>query len=77
MIHRRIETLIAYGVTTEVCVHSTVREANDRGLRCVVPADCCASYFADLHEAALRMISSQGGIFGWVSDSQRAVAALA
>jgi nicotinamidase-related amidase len=75
--NRRIESLIVCGVTTEVCVHTTVREANDRGYRCIVPADCVASYFPEFHEVALRMIKAQGGIFGWVSDSTRVLKALA
>jgi len=70
-----IENLIVCGVTTEVCVHTTVREANDRGYRCIVPGDCCASYFPEFHETGLRMIKAQGGIFGWVSDSTRVLAA--
>jgi nicotinamidase-related amidase len=74
--HRGIDTLIVCGVTTEVCVHTTVREANDRGFRCIVPGDCCASYFPEFHSVALRMIKAQGGIFGWVTDSARIVAAL-
>ena len=74
--NREIETLIVCGVTTEVCVHTTVREANDRGYRCLVPSDCCASYFPEFHAVALRMISAQGGIFGWVSDSRRILAQL-
>jgi nicotinamidase-related amidase len=64
-----VENLLVCGVTTEVCVNTTVREANDRGYRCVVLADCCASYFPEFHEMGLRMIKAQGGIFGWVSDS--------
>jgi nicotinamidase-related amidase len=64
-----IENLLVCGVTTEVCVNTTVREANDRGYRCVVLADCCASYFPEFHEMGLKMIKAQGGIFGWVSDS--------
>jgi nicotinamidase-related amidase len=74
--NRNIESLIVCGVTTEVCVHTTVREANDRGYRCIVPSDCCGSYFPEFHEVALRMIKAQGGIFGWVSDSSRILAAL-
>jgi nicotinamidase-related amidase len=72
-----IENLLVSGVTTEVCVNTTVREANDRGYRCIVLGDCCASYFPELHEMGLKMIKAQGGIFGWVSDSASAVAALA
>jgi nicotinamidase-related amidase len=74
--NKQIENLIVCGVTTEVCVHTTVREANDRGYRCIVPGDCCASYFPEFHEVGLRMIKAQGGIFGWVSDSTRVRKAL-
>jgi nicotinamidase-related amidase len=73
---RGIAQLIVCGVTTEVCVHTTVREANDRGIECLVLSDCTASYFPEFHETALRMISAQGGIFGWVSDSRSVIAAL-
>jgi nicotinamidase-related amidase len=74
--NRGIESLIVGGVTTEVCVHTTVREANDRGYRCIVASDCCGSYFPEFHEVGLRMIKAQGGIFGWVSDSKRILSAL-
>jgi len=73
---RGIETLIVCGVTTEVCVHTSVREANDRGYRCVVVADACGSYIPAFHEAGLAMIKAQGGIFGWVSRSAAVIAAL-
>jgi nicotinamidase-related amidase len=72
-----IENLLVCGVTTEVCVNTSVREANDRGYRCIVLADCCASYFPEFHEAGLAMIKAQGGIFGWVSSSEPVLAALA
>jgi nicotinamidase-related amidase len=74
--HRGIDTLIVCGVTTEVCVHTTVREGNDRGFRCIVPRDCCGSYFPEFHEVGLRMIAAQGGIFGWVSDCASILRAL-
>ena len=69
--NRGIDTLFVCGVTTEVCVNTTVREANDRGFRCVVLSDCCASYFPQFHEAGLAMIKAQGGIFGSVAASYR------
>lgn len=69
--NRNIDTLLVGGVTTEVCVHTSVREANDRGFRCVVLADCCGSYFPEFHRVALQMVAAQGGIFGWVSDGEK------
>lgn len=74
--NRGIETLLVGGVTTEVCVNTTVREANDRGFRCIVLADCCASYFPEFHAAGLAMIKAQGGIFGSVATSQALLGAL-
>ncbi len=74
--NRGIDTLLVAGVTTEVCVNTTVREANDRGFRCVVLADCCGSYFPEFHAAGLAMIKAQGGIFGWVSTSTDVITAL-
>jgi nicotinamidase-related amidase len=71
-----IASLIVTGVTTEVCVHTTVREANDRGYECLVLEDCCGSYFPEFHEVALRMIAAQGGIFGWVGTSSDLLEAL-
>jgi len=74
--NRNIETLLVCGVTTEVCVNTTVREANDRGFRCIVLSDCCASYFPEFHEMGLKMIKAQGGIFGSVAQGAAIVAAL-
>ena len=73
---RGIEKLVFTGVTTEVCVQTSVREANDRGYDALVLEDCVGSYFPEFQEAALAMVKAQGGIFGWVSDSSRFLAAL-
>jgi len=77
LVNRDIEALVVCGVTTEICVHTTVREANDRGYRCIVPGDACASYFPEFHRAGLSMIKAQGGILGWVSATASVVTALA
>ena len=74
---RDIETLLLSGITTEVCVSSTLRDAVDRGYRCITIGDACASGFPDLHDAALRMIAVEGNIFGTVSTSQQIAAELA
>lgn len=71
-----ITTLLVCGVTTEVCVHTTVREANDRGYHCIVISDCCASYKDEFHKVALEMIVAQGGIFGSVTTSSHVLDAL-
>jgi nicotinamidase-related amidase len=71
-----VESLIVTGVTTEVCVHTTVREANDRGYEALVLSDCVGSYFPEFQRVGLDMIAAQGGIFGWVSDSTSLLAAL-
>ncbi|MBM3179405.1 MAG: cysteine hydrolase [Chloroflexi bacterium] len=75
--NRNIKTLIVCGVTTEVCVHTTVREANDRGFNALVPEDCTASYFPEFKRVALEMVKAQGGIFGWVSNSDHVIKGLA
>src|SRR5271156_6359494 len=74
--NRGIDTLFVCGVTTEVCVNTTIREANDRGFRCIALSDCCGSYFPKFHEAGLAMIKAQGGIFGSVTDSKALLASL-
>ena len=74
---RGITSLVVTGVTTEVCVHTTVREANDRGYECLVLSDCVGSYFADFQRYGLQMIAAQGGIFGWVAPSASYLSALA
>ena len=75
--NRGIHSLIVAGVTTEVCVHATTREANDRGYECLVVSDATASYFPEFHRVALEMITAQGGILGWVADCATVCAALA
>ena len=67
--HRDITQLVVTGVTTEVCVNTTVREANDRGYDCLVLEDCVGSYFPEFQAMGLKMIKAQGGIFGWVGSS--------
>ena len=73
---RGITHLVVTGVTTEVCVQSTVREANDRGFESLILSDCTGSYFPEFHESALAMFQAQGAIVGWVSTSAQLLAAL-
>ncbi|HEY9311108.1 cysteine hydrolase [Williamsia sp.] len=72
-----ITQLLVTGVTTEVCVHTTTREANDRGYECLVVSDCVGSYFPEFQRVGLEMICAQGGIFGWVADSAAVIPAIA
>ena len=66
---RGLSHLIVTGVTTEVCVQSTTRQANDRGFDALVLSDCTGSYFPEFHTSALAMFSAQGGIVSWVTPS--------
>ena len=74
---RGIDNLILTGITTDVCVSTTMREANDRGFECLILSDCCGATDPANHEAALRMVTMQGGVFGAVSDSASLIGALA
>lgn len=74
--NRGIKTLIVCGVTTEVCVNTTVREANDRGYECLVLRDCVGSYFPEFQRVGIEMIKAQGGIFGWVASSPAVIETL-
>ena len=74
--NKGIESLIFCGVTTHVCVHTTIREANDRGYECLMIEDGTAAFDPRDQEAAIRMINQQGGIFGWTTTSDRLIQGL-
>jgi biuret amidohydrolase len=73
---RGISNLVLTGITTDVCVHTTMREANDRGYECLILSDCCAATDVGNHNAALKMVTMQNGVFGAVSTSAALLEAL-
>jgi nicotinamidase-related amidase len=74
---RGIRNIVLTGITTDVCVHTTMREGNDRGFECLLLADCCAATDVNNHKAALHMIRMQNGVFGAVSDSRSLLSVIA
>ena len=71
-----IQNIILTGITTDVCVHTTMREANDRGYECLIVEDATESYFPDFKQATLEMIRAQGGIIGWTATVDQVLAGL-
>jgi len=77
LLHTRgVENIVLTGITTDVCVHTTMRDANDRGYECLLLADCCGATDRGNHEAALKMIKMQGGVFGAVAEARTFIEAL-
>lgn len=73
---RRVENLILTGITTDVCVHTTMRDANDRGYECLLLEDCCGATDKGNHDAAINMVKMQGGVFGTVAKSNDLISAI-
>jgi nicotinamidase-related amidase len=71
-----VRNIVLTGITTDVCVHTTMRDANDRGFECLLLSDCCAATDAGNHRAALQMIKMQGGVFGAVAESRSFIEAI-